>query len=825
MKQRLLIAILFATAFCQAQIVNIPDANFKAKLVAASPSNFIASAADPIYMPIYNNWSNGTPGTVDTNGDGQIQVSEAQAIKCLNITSANIANLTGIEAFTNLRSLRVDNNALTSLNVTQNTALINLRCELNQLTSLTVGTNTSLLDLHCYQNFLTTLDLSQASALTKLYCNKNNLTSLNVTQCAALQILHCEYNALTSLNLSQSAALTKLHCPLNSLTTLNLSGCTALQFLDCFFNNLTSLDLSNSPSLTYLRCEDNALTSLNISQCTALTHIECENNQLTALDVTPFTALEWLFCYNNHLTSLDISQCLPLNRLSCRQNNLTVLNLKNGNPAWTVLDFFPNPNLQYICADEEDIATVASWVSEYPNCHVNTYCTFTPGGVYYEIEGGAVFDYNNNGCEATDLPYSNLNYTIATGSATGTLIADHTGNYYIPVGAGNFTIAPVLENPTYFNISPANLTVAFPAQPSPVLQHFCVTANGVHHDLEVVVVAVNAARPGFDAKYKIVCKNKGNRMGNGTISLTYNDAVLDLISANPIAGNASSGSLNWDFSNLPPFGTIEIELTFNVNSPTESPAVNINDVLHYTASVAVLNTDDTPADNTFTLNQNVVGSYDPNDKTCLEGNRIVPAMVGKYVHYLIRFENTGTYPAENILVKDIIDTAKFDITSLRPLDSSHEFVTRIDGNKVEFIFEGINLPFDDAHNDGYIAFKIKTKPNLTLGSSFSNSAAIYFDYNYPIVTNNYTTTVQALELHENVSGQALVAYPNPVKDILTFQIDGTISKVAVYDVAGRVLFNAPVSDNKVDLSELKAGNYLVKVYTVNGIKSSKIVKQ
>ncbi len=72
-----------------------------------------------------------------------------------------------------------------------------------------------------------------------------------------------------------------------------------------------------------------------------------------------------------------------------------------------------------------------------------------------------------------------------------------------------------------------------------------------------------------------------------------------------------------------------------------------------------------------------VDSYDPNDKTCLEGTTITPAMVGEYVHYVIRFENTGTYPAENIVVKDMIDLAKFDINTLIPIKGSHEFVTKI----------------------------------------------------------------------------------------------------------------------------------------------------
>src|SRR5690606_20906712 len=114
---------------------------------------------------------------------------------------------------------------------------------------------------------------------------------------------------------------------------------------------------------------------------------------------------------------------------------------------------------------------------------------------------------------------------------------------------------------------------------------------------------------------------------------------------------------------------------------------------------------------------------DPNDKTCLQGTGISQTQVGNYVHYLIRFENTGTANAQNIVVKDIIDTSKFDLSSLIAVCGSHSIVTRITGpNTVEFIFENIQLPFADATNDGYVVFKIRTLPNLTVGNAFSNTA-------------------------------------------------------------------------------------------------------
>ena len=202
-------------------------------------------------------------------------------------------------------------------------------------------------------------------------------------------------------------------------------------------------------------------------------------------------------------------------------------------------------------------------------------------------------------------------------------------------------------------------------------------------------------------------------------------------------------------------------------------------------------------------------------------------MAGKYVHYMIRFENLGTANAQNVVVKDIIDTSKFEINTLIPIKGSHSFETRIsDTNKVEFIFENINLPFDDANNDGYVAFKIKTKSELIIGDTFSNLANIYFDYNAPIITNNYITTLQnSLGLEDNTSLQAIVAFPNPVKDILNFTSEEPIVKIQVYDGSGRILSSNTISDNKLDVRNLNTGNYIIKLFTESGSKSMKIIKE
>ena len=90
-----------------AQIVNIPDANFKAKLLSADATPFNAFAFNFAQQAF----------KLDVNNDGEIQVSEALLVMQLSISYSNISDLTGIESFANLITLNCDHNQLSNLNV------------------------------------------------------------------------------------------------------------------------------------------------------------------------------------------------------------------------------------------------------------------------------------------------------------------------------------------------------------------------------------------------------------------------------------------------------------------------------------------------------------------------------------------------------------------------------------------------------------------------------------------------------------------------------------------------------------------------------------
>ncbi|WP_426091126.1 DUF7619 domain-containing protein [Flavobacterium sp. DSR3-2] len=673
-----------------------------------------------------------------------------------------------------------------------------------------------------------------------------------------LLIALCVFNGLSAqiVNIPDANLKAKL---LSANTSNVVAGYNFMQGIQLDANHNGEIEISEALAIQYLDVSNSNISNLTgIQSFVNLRQIICSNNNLTTIDLSSFETLFGIFCSHNLLTSIifprfirdegiDLSYNflktieLPFSnffQFNCSNNpDLNKLILKDAEIE-TIGDFYYNaslfsncPNLKYICVREGNIRNMERIIksNNYTNCNVNSYCSFVPGGVFYSIQGKNKLDSNTNGCDVLDVIVPNLKFNITNGPTIGSLISSTAGNYSIPVQAGTHTITPSLENSNYFTISPATVNVTFPTQASTFVQDFCVTPNGSHPDLEVTLLPLQPARPGFDAKYKIIYKNKGNTIQSSFVNLAFDDTVLDLVVSNPVTTNQTTNNLSWSFTNLLPFETREITFTLNVNSPMETPAVNNGDVLAYTTKIVSSAIDEIPKDNTFTMNQTVVGSFDPNDKTCLEGTTISPSLIGEYVHYLIRFENTGTYPAKNIVVKDIIDLSKFDISTLVPTKASHSYITKISaGNKVEFIFENINLPFDDANNDGFIAFKIKTKPTLVVNDTFINEASIFFDYNFPIVTNKATSIFKTLVIQDFKFSNYFTLYPNPVNEILNIVTINEIEvkSIAVYNILGQLVIALPNVKviSKIDVSNLKTGNYFIKIDSDKGSSSMKFIK-
>ena len=188
------------------------------------------------------------------------------------------------------------------------------------------------------------------------------------------------------------------------------------------------------------------------------------------------------------------------------------------------------------------------------------------------------------------------------------------------------------------------------------------------------------------------------------------------------------------------------------------------------------------------------------------------------MHYLIRFQNTGTASAINVVVTNDLD-ANLDWSTLQLESLSHNNRVAIkNGNEIEFIFENINLPdstTDETNSHGFIAYKIKPKTDIALGDIIPNKADIFFDFNEAIITNTATTTiVNTLSVNENMLLDFSV-YPTPTENTLNIKSKTEIVKIEIYSKLGQLVLKN-TDKNTIDISNLNQGIYFVKVANING---------
>ena len=749
MKKYIILLTLCFSVCSFAQIVIIPDANFKAKLIALG---------------------------VDTNNDNDIDQGEAIAINNLDVSFSNISSLVGIEEFVNLQILNCQNNLLTTLDISQNVNLITVNCVENQLTSIDLSQNSNLQTFYCNTNQLTSLDLTQNPNLVNLFCKDNQLNSLNISQNQNLQSLNCSNNLLSTINVSQNANLFVLNAAFNQLTSLDISQNTNLQMLYCTFNQLTNIDVSTNSSLTTIICGANQFTTLDFSQ----------NINLDQLDVSNNSQLTNLFIKNGKIES-----------------SITLVN---------------NPNLAYICSDSSQVNFVQSIVGS--NTVVNTYCSFTPGGNFNTINGSIKFDQVGDGCDATDnvIPY--VRFEVQSTNDQIDVSSNALGEYATYGMVGSYVVTPIIENPSWFLISPENATVTFDnTNNNFVTQDFCVTPTGIHADAAIVITPLSQAVPGSNVTYQIGFRNKGTQPLFGGISLNYNDSALDFVSSTVLPDNQVSGQLNWSYIDLLPFETRSFLVTFNVGN-----FVAIDDILQFTAQITTSLTDEIPLDNQFLYKHKVVSFSNSNTLTCLQGEIAPVSLIGDYLDYAVRFENTGLAQVENAVIKFEFDPSMFDASSIQLQESTNTTYLRKNGNVVEVILQQLNI---DTGGHGNVLLKIKSQPTLQEGDSVINKSSIYFDYNIPIVTNEVETTFDVMNNTNFPSDASIAIFPNPTASIININCNNTIKTIELYDVQGRLL-QTQIVDNataSLDISNQTNGIYFVKITSEKGVKVEKISKE
>ncbi len=226
--------------------VNIPDANFKAALLADT--------------------------TINIDGDTEISCAEATAFTgTVNVSNKNIADLTGIEAFTNITGLWCFNNQLTSLDISNNTALGVFFCGSNLLTSLDVSANTNLFYLSCQNNNLSSLNIA----------NGNNTSFMDIVGTPREG-----FNAKNNPNLTciqvDDVAFSTSNWPFKDATASYSTNCSGSLSVDAFNSTSNSVSLYPNPSTSILNIE----MSQNLKRATIYSVLGAEVLTTTSNTVT-----------------------------------------------------------------------------------------------------------------------------------------------------------------------------------------------------------------------------------------------------------------------------------------------------------------------------------------------------------------------------------------------------------------------------------------------------------------------------------------------------------------------------------------------------------
>lgn len=441
------------------------------------------------------------------------------------------------------------------------------------------------------------------------------------------------------------------------------------------------------------------------------------------------------------------------------------------------------------------------------------------------IVGTVLYDQNNNGCDSGDASLNNLLVTADNTLFNYAQSMNSDGAFNLTVPENNYNVH-VLNLPDYYTANPASSTVNFTGFGNSEEINFCLTANQQVSDLNVTLLPLTDASQGFEAEYQLVIQNMGTQtVANAAVNLAFDNTLQTFVSSMPAASSTTANSLNFIVDELHPFESTMINLTMTTFTP---PTVNGGEVINFVATVTPDTNDFTPMDNTFILDQVVVNSFDPNDKRVLQGISIFEEQTGEYLDYIIRFQNTGTASAITVRVEDELHE-NLDWTTLTLVSSSHDYTVQVtDGNKVEFIFNNINLPHEAANaegSNGFIAYKVKPVAGIEVGEVMSGDASIFFDYNLPIITNEVVTEVVANLATANFEIGKVSIYPNPAKGMVHIGVPvGTErQEVKVYNMRGRELLSF-MQQEPVSVESLNSGIYILAVKTNSGVSKHQLIK-
>ena len=379
---------------------------------------------------------------INPDGNSTLTDKELQAVTTMDVSNRNIANLTGIEYFTNLTTLKCANCNLKELRLSNFEKLETLDCHHNSnLYKLEVMNCNNLKTLVCNDCALTSLTFSNAKNLQYLRCYNNSLKNLNLSGCTALKEVVCYQNKLRGnymtdfinyLPTTTNEALLYVCKDENSSTgnqvtyeqaqAAKAKNWTLMKYITdswaLYAGNNIPIDVTIFPDEYLLnfaqdkvdKDKNNVLSDEEVESVTTiltdwgldirdfsclrlftqLTTLRCENCKLTGIDLSANKKLKSLSLQDNLLTSIDLSNNTELENLNCSYNNIPSLDLSNNKALKTLscvqnglteLDLSANTQLEFLeCFNNHLQGDYADiFISKLPDRKEDT----TPGVIYF----------------------------------------------------------------------------------------------------------------------------------------------------------------------------------------------------------------------------------------------------------------------------------------------------------------------------------------------------------------------------------------------------------------------------------------------------------
>lgn len=428
------------------------------------------------------------------------------------------------------------------------------------------------------------------------------------------------------------------------------------------------------------------------------------------------------------------------------------------------------------------------------------------------ISGYVVID-NNNTCtydpsmEGIELIMVKL-YPLGIYTFT-----DSTGYYEFVVDDGNYTVQ-YISNVFYDLLCPlpaiyeVNLSTNGTSDDD---NHFFV--ERVEEDLCITKVSGNAV-PGFSQFNLLEVCNYGELTQNATVTFTHDDLFEQGSIANiqPLNTNAQSyiydsnnNTFTWEIVGLEPGECRKI--SWFMETPVTA---QIGEIITSVAGVTPIDFDINPTNNSLTWNGVVTASFDPNIKQNYVGETLSGGAIYEddtTMDYLIHFQNIGTDTAYTVVIRDTLDVAHLDVTTLRGFTSSHDMQVEYEGEDVLiFRFENIYLVdslTNEEESQGWVGFQIDLLPDQNIGTEISNQAAIFFDFNAPIITND---VVNIIDQHfYKIEGVIKTEIGEGVKDVNVL-LSGDLTAVTLTNNSGAFSFEDLNPDESFELNFEKNTN-------------------